>query len=460
MLTHCLIAQITLQAAIEMAIENNNELQMAKEDVRIAEHNFRDVRGQLFPQINLNMSYRLTSNTLPKALIPPSFSLMDNLPEPASENEEFLAGFMDGFVGRMMPTREQEEANFAAQIALSQPLFLGGKLINGIRVLDRVKSLQEKRYDLVLQNTIITVIDAYFDLYLAQQVLTIQRQAFANAQLHFQRVENLFTQGLVSEYDKLRAELEVSRLYPEVLNFENIVNLAEENFKRITGLWGTVVLVPTIEEKTTTFSEFEVSLEDAIASAHENRIELYLTNLMTEIHQVQLSAERSNFLPNVLLQADITRYNQSSSFDMNFNNDHFGTMGSVGIVFQMPLFTGFSNTNKALRARHELRRAEHEAVNATELINLEVRNNWQTFNQSLRHLRIQEQNLNLAQRALQIALARFQNQTGIQLEVFDAQIQYNAAQIALSQAKIRIIKDYFALNKAMGNDLNNLIGGL
>jgi len=44
--------------------------------------------------------------------------------------------------------------------------------------------------------------------------------------------------------------------------------------------------------------------------------------------------------------------------------------------------------------------------------------------------------------------------------VFDAQIQYNAAQIALSQAKIRIIKDFYALNKAMGHDLTYLIEGV
>jgi len=275
-----------------------------------------------------------------------------------------------------------------------------------------------------------------------------------------QRVENLFGQGLLSEYDKLRAELEVSRLYPEVINFENMKNMAEENFKRLTGYTGNVILALALDEKTMAFADFEVSLDEALQSANDRRIELYLANLSVDIYQVQLSAERVNFLPNVLLQADITRYNTSNSFDMNLGSDHFGTMGSVGIVFQMPLFTGMSNTSKALRSRHELRKSQHEAINATELINLEVRNTWQSFNQSLRHLEVQERNISLAQRALTIAQARFHNQTGIQLEVFDAQIQYNAAQIALSQAKIRIIKDFYALNKAMGHDLTYLIGGV
>jgi outer membrane protein TolC len=148
------------------------------------------------------------------------------------------------------------------------------------------------------------------------------------------------------------------------------------------------------------------------------------------------------------------------NYNSKFGGDDFGNRANVGLAFQIPLFTGLSNTSKALRAKHELRKAEYDAVNSTELINLEVRQTWQTFNQSLRYLDIQEKNLELAERALNIALARFEHQTGIQLEVFDAQVQYNGAQIALSQARINIIKAYYALNKALGNNLNTLIGDL
>lgn len=453
-----LFAQMTLQDAVQKAIENNKELQMAKEDVRIAEYNYNDVRGQLFPQINLNASYKLTKNRLPESAIPPKYSFFDNLENPATDNDEFLAKSLDGIMSSMIPDKNQEDASLVGQIQMQQLLFSGGKLINGIRVLDRVKTLQAKRFELELQNTIITVIDAYYDLYLAQEVLTIQRQAYANAELHLQRVENLFLQGLVSEYDKLRAELEVSRLYPEVLNFENMKNLADENFKRIIGYDGEFTLNPNLDTKTDLFKQFDISLDNAVELAKENRIELYLTNLMTDIYQVQLNAERGNYLPNVILQADLTRYNSSNSF--NIKKDDFGTMGSVGIMFQMPLFTGMSNTSKALRSKHELRKAEYEATNAEELIRLEIRQNWQSYNQSLKYLEIQEKNLSLAQRALSIAESRFQNQSGIQLEVFDAQIQYNVALISLSQAKIKIIKDYYTLNKSLGNNLNKLIGEL
>jgi len=446
---------MTLSTAVEMAISNNHELRMAHEDVEIADQNYNEVRGQLFPQINLNASYSLTNNRLPSSVIPSS-TVSNMLDDPASDNEKLIAAILD----RSIPSnRNREEAALAGQLALSQPIFLGGQLFHGLRVLDRVRTLQEKRFELEMQNMVVTVVNAYYDLYLAQEGLAIQREALSNAEQHSERVTNLFSQGLVSEFDKLRAELEVSRLYPEVLSYENLENLAQENFNRITGYSGDVYLNPILEEKALDFSRFEISLEESLASADENRIELYLINLMADIYAVQFDAEKINFAPNLLFQADITQY-ASKTGSYSIQGDDFGTMGSVGLVFQMPIFTGLSNTSKRLRAKHELRRAEYDVLNTTELIHLEVRQTWQSFNTSKRYLEVQVLNLNLAERALVIAEARYENQAGIQLEVFDAQVQYNAAQISLAQARIRIIKDFYALQKALGNNLNTMIGDL
>lgn len=449
-----LLAQLTLESAIRLALENNKELLMAKEDVKIAEYNYNDVRGMLLPQINLNAGYTLKKNWLPDSAIPPSFSFFDNLDVAPTGNDEYLAKSLDGIMQSMMPSKTKEEASVVGQVQMQQILFSGGKLINRIRVLDKIKTLQSNKFELSQQSIIIDVIESYYNLFLAQEVLKIQRQALSNAELHLARVENTFEQGLVSEYDKLRAELEVSRLYPEVLNSENMKNLALENFKRITGYDRNDVLV--LSDLVTEKDLLDFDLETAINIGKDQRIELYLTEVMKEIYQVQYNAERGNYLPNIVLSADITKYNVPNSFEVK--SDDFGTMASVGIGFQMPLFTGFSNTSKALRAKHELRKSEYEAINARDLISLEIRQNWQNYQHSLRNLDTQKKNKNLAQRALMIAESRYQNQTGIQLEVFDAQFQYNAAKISLAQAEIEISKNYYKLKKSLGYNLKTLIG--
>jgi len=445
-----LSAQITLHQAIELALDNNKDLQIAKEEVKIAEYNLKDTRGGLYPQISLIGGFTHTKTWLPK-------SVVDSLPEP-DQILDNMDGDGETMLAHMLlanlPKDGVTENTAIGRVQLQQLLYSGGKLVNGIRVLSKLKDLREKNLEVTTQSTILAVISSYYDLYLAKEGLAIQRQALTNAQLHFDRVNNLYNQGLVSEYDKLRAELEVSRLNPQVLDFENMVNLAEENFKRITGLTGTVTLLPYIDEATHTSAGMDISLDQALEDAKTKRLEIQLIDLQKDMYQIQYNVERVNFLPNLVLNADYTK----ASTQNEFGSDYWASVGSIGIGFQMPLFTGMSNTSRANRAKFELRRSQHESTNINELISLEVRNTWQTYNQSLKYLEIQEKNLQLAERALQIALARFENQSGIQLEVFDAQIQYNAALISLAQAKINIIKDYYALNKSLGNDLNKLIG--
>jgi len=462
-LFQCLTAQITLKQAIELAIENNKDLQVAKEDVLIAEYNLKDTRGGLFPQISLVGGFTHTKTWLPQSIIDTKQEMLDNSimslvtgDSTATKEDKILAGALDQMVMSSFPKDGATDNTAFGRIQLEQLLYSGGKLTNGLRVLGKLKDLREKNLEMSTQSTILDVISSYYNLYLARESLNIQRQALENAERHFQRVSNLYNQGLVSEYDKLRAELEVSRLNPQVLDFENMVNLAEENFKRITGLTGEVTLMPYIDQATTTASSLDISLEDALKTAQNNRLEIQLLNLQKDMYQIQYNVERVNFLPNIGLSASFT----GSSTQNEFGSEYWAKIASVGVGLQMPLFTGLSNSSRSNRAKHELRRSQHEISNLNELISLETRSTWQTYNQSLKYLEIQEKNLQLAQRALQIAQARFENQSGIQLEVFDAQIQYNAALIALSQAKINIIKDYYALNKSLGKNLNTMIGDI
>jgi outer membrane protein TolC len=447
-------SEVSLESAINMARENNKELKMSKEDVSIADYNYKEIKGQLLPQINLNASYSLKKNWLPDSAIPPSKSFVDDLDATADANDTALADGLNMIYGAMIPEDESEEASLVGQIQMQQILFSGGKLINGIRVLDKIKTLQSKKYQLAEQQLVIDVIDAYYNLYLARKVNDIQVQALETAELHLERVQNSFNQGLVSEYDRLRAELEVSRLYPQVLESENQKNLAEENLRRVIGYNSEEELI--LSDDITYNKAFNISIDNALNLANKQRIELYLTEVMKEIYQVQYKAEKGNYLPNIALTADVSKYNSSDSFSVD--KDDFGTMASVGLGFQMPLFTGFSNTSKTLRAKHELRKSEYDAINTQDLINLEIRQIWQSYQHSMKNLETQKKNLILAERAFEIAESRFQNQTGIQLEVFDAQIQLNSAKIALAQADIQVLKNYYALNKSIGNNLYNLIG--
>jgi len=448
---------LSLDDAIAQAKEHNRALQKARENIASIDADYRNVRGSFFPQISLSAGYTLSKTWLPDSSVMPGdyvsgmMNTSDDLSTPyglndtlLTDNDETLAGLIDG----MLPAKESEEASLAAQIKLDQVVFMGGKLINGLRVAGKVRTITRKNYFLIEQDVIYQTTDMFYMAVLAERVVAIQQEALDTAEQHLSLVEDMYAQGLVSEYDLLRAKLEVARLRPELLNARNNLHLAMESLQDQIGweggemqLEGDIVL-PAMDVP---------SLEDAIAEGLTNRIELDLSSIQVDIKDVLYRTERGNYLPNIAISAEYDKF--TAADDFNIESDDYGDKWQVGIGFQMPLFTGLSNTAKAAKARHELNKARLDHNQLMDNIELDVRNSWQKLQYSLQNVSAQQENIDLAAKGLTIAEARFQNSVGIQLEVLDAQLQSKSTRLQYLQAVYQATMDWEALQKALGRSL-------
>lgn len=432
---------LNLTEAIDLAKKNNLELKSEAEEIQKAEYLYQEVRGSLLPQIYLNGSIQKSKTTLPESVLPGSFSFNDLI-----DDNSDLANTLDRF---LLPSKTKEENSIAAQIKMEQLVFSGGKLINGIRVANKYRNLQKKKYELEEEALVLNVIDAYNQILLVNDVVQIKREALSLAKNHLSRVQKMNENGLVSDYDMIRAELEVSKLEPELLETENMSKLAYNNFKRVIGIDQNEEIEITGKLPEAILSD--ESLDESINKAQSSRIELYLSTLNVEMMQVKYNAEKGNYLPNVMITAQASRYNDSDKFTLN--QDHFGTQLQAGIVFQIPLFTGFSNTAKIHQAKHELKQAELSRKDAEELIRLEITQNWQNTQTAKQNLNVQLKNLRTAEKAYEIAQVRYDNQIGIQLELLDAQVQLNGAKVSYAQALYNLHHHNNLYKKSLGQKL-------
>ncbi len=433
------LSAITLTESVDLAKKNNKQLKGDAEEVERAEYLYRDVRGSLLPQIMLNGSVQAGKTYLPKST-QTGFSF-NNVTD-----ESDLANTLDAI---LLPSETKEETSIAAQLKMQQLLFSGGKLINGIRVANKYRSLQKKNYELKEEQLVFDVIDRYNQLVLLSEVVNIKTEALALAKEHLSRVQKLNENGLVSEYDLLRADLEVSKLEPDLEDAKNNFSLAKSNFRRLIGYSEETEL--TLEDELKKIDIPELSLEDAIKTGTENRIELYLSRLNVEMMEVKYNAEKGNYLPNVVLTAEATKF--TASGDYSVHKDDFGTLYQAGIGFQIPLFTGLSNTSKIHQAKNEMRKAEYTKQDAEELIRLEISNNWLKMHADLQTVNVQQKNIQTAEKGYQIAKSRYDNHVGIQLEMLDAQIQLNAAKVTYIQSLYQLNKSVNSFKKSIGQKL-------
>jgi len=442
---------LSLEEAIEMAKAHNKELQAIREEIGYAENDYRDIKGQLYPQINLNAGYQLTHTRTPDAFLSPTPDFTDNLADDASASDSVLAGSLQGIYNGMAPSESQDEYSLFGQVQLNQVLYMGGKLMAGIRAAKKAEILQEKRYFVKEQEVVFAVKKMFYQTLLAQKALEIAEEAYSVADQHRQQVEEMYEAGLVSEFDLLRAQIETANLEPQVTAANNNLELARESFMKQIGweeqapeLEGEILFSHTL------YSE-SFGLEQALQEGLQQRKELELSGITRDLYEIQYSAERGNFLPNLFLNAE---YNQFSTDDkISFKGENFGSSYKIGVVMSMPLFTGFSNRSKQLKAKHQWQKSNIDYQNTENLIELDIRQSYLNYHHCIEDLAAKEKNVELAEKALRIAESRYENRVGIQLEVFDAQLQLRSARLNYLQASYAAIIAQEQLSKALGRKL-------
>lgn len=439
------VSALTLEQCLQQAKSHNKDLLAAKEDIYMADALYYDVRGSLLPQLSLVGGYQLKTTWLPDSAIPSKMNFTSYLSDTASGNDSTLAGILTGFANGMIPEPTLKEGSLATQLKFDQILFSGGRLINGIKAVGRYRSIQGLRYNLLEQELITKTTDMFYQTLLAQKVVDIQTEALTIANRHLNRVELLNTEGQVSEFDLLRAKLEVAKLKPQLLQAQNQYELAMAAFRKQIGV---------TDSKTTLDGDFILpvvvsdDLQTAFDHAQKQRIELHLSAINTEINQIKYNAAKQNYLPNIMLSADYSLFTKADGYGIEAAD--FGSAFNVGVGFQIPLFTGFSNTSKRAYAQHELSQSQVQETNYAEMIQLEVKQAHQSLQNAIENYNVQLENIKLAERSMQLAQVRFENQVGIQLEVFDAQIMLASVKLSYYNSIFEVISANQKLKKAMG----------
>ncbi len=436
---------ITLEQSIELARQNNNSLLIAKEEVLKAEQDYYDVRGNLFPHLSLSGGYQLNRTYLPDSSLPAPIDFTAGLDSLAGYNDYYLAGSLSEVVNSMIPASPMDEGSLAFSAQLDQVLYSGGKLLYVIKMTQLNRSIKDLNHEMTEQDVILNTTRLFYSCLLAQKLVEVQTAALSTAQLHLNQVESFANEGLASEFDLLQARLEVAKLEPQIVQAENSYELALAAFHKEIGA-SNPTLVP--EGAFVLPPELDITLEESLRQGLENRPELEMADIGSRIAELQYKNAKANYLPNLGFQASASLYTAADGFGIE--KDDFGTNYSVGIGLSVPLFTGFSNSAKTGSARHAYRSAQLQQKEYEQLIRLEITQNYNRLRHALENYDVQTQNIQMAERNLQLAQVRYQNQVGIQLEVFDAQTTLAAIRLQYFQAINEVISAQRELQRSIG----------
>lgn len=334
---------MTLREAIALALINNKDIEVARDNVKIAEYDLLTTRGAYDP--------RFSSQTYYEKLKSPATSFLSGASK--VETSDFTGtarfeGLMPKYGGAyhvdFSSIRQTSNSQFsvldpqyptALTLSYTQPLLRGFRFDlprRQIAVAKKNLSLTDAQFRQRAIEVITSVQRTYWDLVFALRNLQIQRDSLNDSRTQLAHNRRMVAEGSLAPIDVVAAETQVANFEQAEFSALEDVNRAENNLKNMIAenqkakLWD-LSIIPTDQADLTLP---DVSLTDAMSAAVQNRQELRQSDLAREINLLDQRLYRDQTKPEIDL------------------------IGSYGVVGNAGTLTSTSNP---LTASNDLQRA-------------------------------------------------------------------------------------------------------
>ena len=393
---------LTLEESLALAMKNNQNVRSAREGVEKAQMGIDEARGSFLPSLDLSGGYTRNGGT------------------------------------RTVTTTADEVLQ--AKLGLTQPIYTGGKNSEAYQrsLLDLKVAQEELRR--VEQDVAFQVKEAFYNVLLAQEKVTVSEIAVAAAEEHLRMARARFAAGTVAKFDVLQAEVELANTKPALIRARNSLTLAKENLKKVLVI---DLRTPIEVVGELTYARIEVDMEEKKAQAQEKRPEMRQALFRQEIGEREIRVAQAAYYPSFNFSANY----QEQSQDYGPYRESW----NIGVVLSWNLFDGLITTSKVEQARIELRRVGLTREELQERIKLEVEEAILNLREAEERISTQVKNVELAEESLRLAQVRYENGVGTSTEVLDARH-------ALIQAKTFLFESLYDYSLAQAR-LEKAVGG-
>ncbi|WP_457641903.1 TolC family protein [Persephonella sp.] len=413
-----LAEEITLNKAIETALEKNYQLQASKKLLKSKEYQFKAAKGLRFPSITFTEMFMRTNN--------PGWAMMNTLNQERLDMIE-SSKFVNMTSFRFPPPTYPEVNNWQTKIEFQLPIYTGGKISTGIKMQKKEYEATKKDVERTAQKVIYDVSKAYYGALLAKRAIQLAKQAYKSAEKHYNTARSMYDNGLAIYADVLRAKVYLMNMKNKITEAENNYLIAKRGLLLAMGVENIdpseIEVVGELK-----FENTDKPVEYWQNFAMNNRPDLI--SLRERVENAKRMAEftKSDFLPTV---------GAFGSYELNDRKTPFGTDGkwwTVGIALNWKIFDGFQTLNKYKSAKETYQHYLQQKKGFEEFVKFSVYKAYADLQTAKEKLNTAKQNLKWAEEVLKITEKRYKNQMATMIDLLDTQTMYDKIRFDLAKA--------------------------
>lgn len=407
---------ISLDQAIEIALEESNTIKIADLTIEKSGYSKKGSYAALYPNISASGSYQ---RTLKKQIM-----AMD-------------------FGGQAMEIEVGKWNNVTAGVSASMPL-INAQLWQSLKLsaLDVEIAVEQARSSKI--SMVSQVKQAYYAVLLAQQVYDVYKTVYDNAATNFERTEHNYNAGKTSEYEYLRAQVNVKNAEPNVFSALAAIDLAIWQLKAVMGidLTAKIGVMGDINQYKDDMLEYNLLADNANLENNSTLAQLSLQNQQLER---TIKMTKYQYVPTLAASFSYNYMAMGDNFDMKWN-----PYSVAGLSLNIPIFDGFSKRNNIRQYKANQNILQLNIEDTERNLRIAFKNYENQIATYMKNYSAAESTLEMAQRSYDIAEKMYELGKATLLELNDAQLALVQAQLTMSQAVYNFMVTKASIDEIQG----------
>jgi outer membrane protein len=334
--------------------------------------------------------------------------------------------------------------NYSAGLRVTQPVFAGGAIEARINAGKLTSLLTDQMVREATQDVIYKAQHGYYDVLLAQHLLRISADAVRSAQAHLDDVKQKRQGGVASDFDVLRAEVELSNFKADLIKVKNSINISKTQLLKVMGISQDSVIILSDE---LIYMPMKMTMEQAVETAFFNRPDLFERQFDIKLQKELLRITRSRYWPAISGFYENTWSKPDPHRSMEIE---WGHAWQGGVMATLPLFDGLSREGEIIRQKARLKQSQIDLIDTEETTLFELTGALLSIEDAEEFVESQRMNLVRAEEGLRLAEVGYKEGTNTQVEMIDAQSALTEARALYYQSVYSHVIAKLNLQKAMG----------
>lgn len=417
---------LTLEQAIDYALSNNPDLQIATERISQAEAQLGVALSAFYPQVTAKVGYDHSNN--PAQVFSMIVAQRDFGPNSINNIND--------------PGYRQ---NFRPEIIGKLSLFRGGQDYHNSKAAELGISAAEFERSSVRNALIEAVTASYYAYLAAQEAQKVAQDSILAIASELKLTRQRYEAGTVLKSDVLSLEVKSAEAQEAQIRAANAIDLAKTGIATLLGLPVDQAFVVTSASSMLPAPKLASSYNDLLDLAVTQRPEVKAAANQVEIALAKLKSEQGAYLPKADAYVSYGQNSQSPGFSGSKDNV------TAGVSVEMDLFSGLETKNRVSAAERKAAEARETERKTKLAIEQEVKTAFLKLEEALARMRVTEASVAAADEALRLVNEQRRAETVTITRYIEAEAARNKAHSNTIAAHYDALSAEAALKKAVGD---------